>query len=408
MPRTRPKRGSGPSRPFPARLLDLRLGEREIVPHYLSIPDDLALVERAETWLRQQAGKRRADVEATEMEACPPGCRRARWRALIHLIRGLCGYTVSCPIQPALLREAVFDLASAGPPHERETVLDAVAARFGLPAASIEQWLYADIPAQRRLAPLPGVVDPARIVRGYNLALAQGLLLRCEWVRICAATNLTPILRHARRQRLLCLVEQQQDGAEHGGWIHASGPLSLFHHTTRYGRALAGWLPLIVRAPGWRLEASCRLSGMGPRRFVASHNDPISAVEGQPLRPFDSKLEATFARDLMREAGDRLIVLREADPVQVGNRVVCPDFTLVDRDRPIRVGVEIVGYWTPEYLSRKFALLRQVSAPWVVCVDENLAAGREGELPSGPLFIFRRRINVRAFLDFLQSNRLLR
>lgn len=413
-----------PSRPLPARLLDVEVGDGAVEPRYLSNTTDIALVKRAVSWVCGQEGRRREDVEAATQGGRPRGCGRLRWSALIHHLLGLCGYAVLSPIQPALLREAVFEAASRGRQRGRDSVLADVATGLGVPAAEIEQWLYRDIPSERRLEPLPVGVDPSCILRGYNLALAQGLMLRCEWVRVGATAHLTPLVRHARRQRLLCLVEREPaepgsvmlEPKEHGAasdyrtWIHVSGPLSLFHHTTRYGRALAGWLPLIVRAPGWRLEASCCLPGLQPRRFVASHRDPIDAADDQPLRPFDSNLEAAFYRDLRREAGERLVVLRETDPVQVGSAVMCPDFVLVDSETHLRVGVEIVGFWTPDYLQRKLDLLGKLPEPWVVCVDENLAAGREEQLrqlPVGPLFLFRRRISATAFLEFLEHNQLL-
>ncbi len=68
----------------------------------------------------------------------------------------------------------------------------------------------------------------------------------------------------------------------------------------------------------------------------------VSEVEQSPLL-FDSKLEQRFFRDL-RRAAPEWEVLREADPVQVGRQILCPDFTLVHPARRLRIPVEIVGY----------------------------------------------------------------
>lgn len=401
----------GPSRPFSTRWLDLEVGDREVVPRYLVTPADRAVVDDALAWLSENAGTRRADLEAHVLDACPSQARRPSWLALMQMLQGLCGFVVPCPIQPALLREAVFE-AAAQADGSREAVLGEVAERFSLSAAELVRSLYADLTPERRLGTLPAGLSAEEVMQRYNLGLAQGLLQRSEWARIRAGAQLAPVLRHARRQRLICNVEKGGGASAppaDGPWqILVSGPLALFHHTTIYGRAMAGWLPVLARAPGWELEASCRLRDVGPRRFLADHTGPISAVASQPLRPFDSALETHFARDMAREVGERFHVIREADPYQVDGRVVCPDFTLIERETGLRIAVELVGFWTPEYLTRKLSVLRQVSPGWVVCVDESLAAGREAQLPPGPLFRFRRRVPVRAFVSFLERTVLSR
>lgn len=380
---------------LPERLLDLELRSNAVRPRYLEGPADHAFVETVVSWMRAHQGAQRGDVEVEQARGAPAR-RRTVWLALGHLLQGLCGYALRSPIHPALLRAVAFEEAAAG--GGRTEVLGRVADRFQLERDQVEQLLYADVPCERVLGPLPSRLDTSGVVAAYNIALAQGLLRRARSMEVEADGQMATVLRHARRQRLLCLV--QRDGQ--GRWrIHLSGPLALFHHTTRYGRAMAGWLPVLVRAPGWRFHAVCQLRDVGPRMFDATHLDPISAVEAAPLRLFDSALEREFARGVDRLAGDRFKVLREADPVQVGGQIGCPDFTLVDRRSGERFGVELVGFWTPEYLERKLALLRRLPQRWVICIDENLAAGREAELPDGPLFRFRRRVDVRAFLRFL-------
>jgi hypothetical protein len=49
-------------------------------------------------------------------------------------------------------------------------------------------------------------------------------------------------------------------------------------------------------------------------------------------------------------------------------------------------------------------VLRQLprERPWVVCVDETLAAGAS-QLVGGPVFLFRRRIDAPRFLTFLEA-----
>jgi hypothetical protein len=75
---------------------------------------------------------------------------------------------------------------------------------------------------------------------------------------------------------------------------------------------------------------------------------------------------------------------------------VFPDFELVHRrQRDRRWLVEIVGFWTHDYVSRKLAQLRAVAGDrWIVCIDEDRAC-EAGDLPRAARVVpFRRRIDV--------------
>jgi predicted nuclease of restriction endonuclease-like RecB superfamily len=383
--------------PMPERLLDLELCGRRVVPGYLGeedLPWVAGLLERA----RGCVGRTRTAVEAALSRPPGPGARPARWEAATHLVLGLWGFDLrGLPLPPATLRATLFEAAARASVEERAAVLDRVARGLGLAPEALLRDLYADLPEERVLAAGPELTA-AELVRRYNLALAQGLLMRTESLEVTLSSHITTVLRFARLRRLLCLA-QALPGC--GARVQLSGPLSLFHHTTKYGRAMAAWLPVLARAPDWHLSATCVLHGER-WHWQASHADPL-APPG-PLRPFDSKLEAAFARDLARQAPGWQL-LREADPVQIGRSIVCPDFTLVDPARGLRVPVEVVGFWTPEYLAHKLAVLRRLPAGqrWLVCIDETLAGRDQAEavLP-GEAFRFRRRIDVEAFLAFLE------
>ena len=66
--------------------------------------------------------------------------------------------------------------------------------------------------------------------------------------------------------------------------------------------------------------------------------------------------------------------------------MILPDFRLVHGERSVLV--EIVGYWRPEYLKKKFALLKKSGrTDLIVCVSERLnleKAGRGSGRVRGP------------------------
>jgi hypothetical protein len=111
-------------------------------------------------------------------------------------------------------------------------------------------------------------------------------------------------------------------------------------------------------------------------------------------RRFDSLLEERFARDFARLAPDWDLV-REPEPVRAGDALMFPDFLLRHRRHPgRRFLLEIVGFWTREYLERKLATLRKAALQnLILCVDEDRNCA-ESEMPVGsPVIRFRRRID---------------
>jgi uncharacterized protein len=112
-----------------------------------------------------------------------------------------------------------------------------------------------------------------------------------------------------------------------------------------------------------------------------------------------SKLEVRFARDL-RKAAPEWDLVREPEPVPAGGTIVFPDFLLRHRLCPERSFlVEIMGFWSADYLARKLARLRQARlANLILCVDEARASA-DGDLPAEARVVrFRRRIDPLAVL----------
>ncbi|MFW5905029.1 MAG: DUF790 family protein, partial [bacterium] len=78
------------------------------------------------------------------------------------------------------------------------------------------------------------------------------------------------------------------------------------------------------------------------------------------------------------EGRDGWTLVREGTPVDLGEELLLPDFTLRHEDGREAL-VEIVGFWTPEYLEKK---VRRVAAAGrddlLLVVYRDLGAGAEG------------------------------
>ena len=87
----------------------------------------------------------------------------------------------------------------------------------------------------------------------------------------------------------------------------------------------------------------------------------------------------------------------------LGRTAFIPDFSFrLKSDPGVRVDLEIVGFWTRDYLSRKQELMRRLPAGKIIfCVDSSLCCDREtGSFPCIP---FSRRVPAGAVLAALEG-----
>ncbi len=393
-------------RPLPRRLLDVDVTAERTLPRYLGQRDRVWVGELRERLVHLENASR-AEIGVRLAERPSWGERPRAWRAMLHLLLAQLAFDTRSPFEPPALRRQVFTAAAARAAGvaRREVLLALGSDLPGQPEPeALIGALYADRRAERRLrtvAPLRSV-GPEALIERYNLALAQGLVCRAERVELRLGEQVKAALREARLARLLVLAESA------GGQtlLHLSGPLSLFRQTLRYGRQLARWLPVVTALRGpWKLTARVRLDEARPRRFELATGDPIGSTHRE-LSRFDSKVEARLFADLAASpAGELWEVLREAEPVQLGRRIVCPDFVLVERGGSRRVAVEIVGFWTEAYLRYKLALLGALppTERWLLCVDSSLAADVEAALPKLPVLSYERRVDADALLTLIEQ-----
>jgi predicted nuclease of restriction endonuclease-like RecB superfamily len=280
-------------------------------------------------------------------------------------------------------------------------VLSRVAASLGVTALELEASLFADLQGERRVAELPKSVSPAQLTTAVNLAIVSSLVRRAAHVRIAVWGNSRALVRHARLMGLICKISPQE--IVDGVILDVSGPFALFRQTEVYGRALASLLPRMAWCNEFELTAACALGRGGHlSTLVVRTGDPIGA--GPELSRHDSRLEERFDREFRRAAPD-WDVIREPHPVESGGSLIFPDFELVHRnDKSRRWLLEIVGFWTPNYLRKKLAHLRIAGIDrLLLCVDQRRLCCEES-LPEHALIIrYKTRIDPRAVLAIIDG-----
>jgi hypothetical protein len=352
---------------------------------------------------RERIGQPRGQVRNAARRALQ-GLRPDRVEPVVKLLDDAATYDWPAAARCAERRVEVFERAAARHPVlEAEAGLALLAGVLApAPATHAEavERLYADYPEFHRLVGFPPDYTAEALRADYDLGQAQALLYSATRVTVEAGGHFKHILRYARLARLLHRVERAGGDAYR---FVLDGPSSVLRRTRAYGVDFARFLAALVRLADWRLQAEIELRrGWRPLTFTLASTDGLGAPATPPPE-FDSGLEAAIARKFGRErAGWRL--LREGGVLDLGGgRVLVPDFVFRHADAT-EVALEIVGYWTPEYLAdklRRLASTRGVNL--VVAVPRPLAI-RAGRLPATVL-PFKRRLLLRDLLPRLDAFR---
>jgi predicted nuclease of restriction endonuclease-like RecB superfamily len=372
---------------------------RNIAPAYLTAADypwlRALLDERA-----RFVGRKRREWRSRAAQPLGFDVPRTRLKIAVGVLDRLVKDCAPAPIAARKVRAVVFRESARD--ADRTRALERAAHSLGASPDVLLELLFADLPDERTLAPLAEPVAPEQLALLCNAAIVSALLHKALRVRVSARGNVRAVVRQAKLMGLLCLALPGAGKDE--VVLDISGPYSLFRHTRVYGRALSSLVPRLAWCSAYRLEADCVLDAeqrLG--RLVLGSGDPIAAARELPA--FDSKLEERFARGFARLAPE-WDVIREPVAVRVGEHLIFPDFELRHRSTGQSWLLEIAGYWTPEYLRRKLALLAQARIErLIVCIDERRCCA-DGSLEALEQIVrFRRRLDPRAVLAIVEPER---
>lgn len=384
---------------LPDNLLPLRIRDGRAVVGYLGEGDQgwvRALLDEFERYV----GRPERELRERLAEPLPLPSPFLQRRIASTVLSRVWRAATEAPLPPREVRRSVFDEMAAAI-STRAEVLNRVGERLGITPDALAAALFADLPGERIVQSPRTVPTATDAIRQINLTMAQAMLFRATSVRVRVEGQTRALVRIAKLRGLICTVSLPS--AQSASCLELSGPFALFRRTLLYGRALATIVPPLVACARFSLDATCVVKGQAVD-FILTSGDPVSGPE--QARPFDSKLEERFAREFRKATADWDII-REPEPVRAGSGLIFPDFLLRHRQEPNRKFlVEIVGFWTREYLEKKlFAVRRANLDNLVICVDADRGCS-EGDLPLGARIIrFKKRIDPRAVLALIEPRR---
>jgi hypothetical protein len=375
---------------LPESAIPIRIVDGRVLPAYLDardVPWLRVLVEEVDRFralpVRELLSRLRQPLPCST----PPFKLRAATAVALRLWKS----ELDAKVPPEKAREILFCAAAAHIESDRAAAFAEAAQALAVAPADIERALFADLPGEKLVCAPACIPSANEIALRTNQLILRSLLFHARRVRIKAEGATRPIVRQAKLRGLLCTVT---DGSP--PILDVSGPFTVFRHTLLYGRALGELVQFLPHCAHFKLRADCVLRDQEAILDVQS-GDPIFPAE-EP-KPFDSKLEERFARDFKRAAPD-WDLLREPEPVPAGRTLIFPDFLLRHRLCPQRrFFIEILGFWSADYLARKLALLREAGIRnLILCVDETRVCGDDPLPPDARIVRFHRRIDPRVVL----------
>ncbi|MEH2371626.1 DUF790 family protein [Nostoc sp.] len=376
---------------LPTDLLMHRQNGEEIIPKRLKIDQKTSeLAIELINYFQSAVGKTQGVLERqlTDFEGDSTDYRVKRGLAYI-LKSSFCTFEVVSPLEPQMLRERVFSLAAKSVSSRESTqitlnkVADDLTQELEREVLSeqVRNGLYADLSENKILTVFDAPIAPDLLNR-YNLSQVQGVFYKASQLVLNAHRNVPGeyklLFRYLKLFQLMAYIEGD---ADHGFTITIDGPTSLFNSSTRYGLAIAKLIPALLHVTKWSLSSILQSRDAYTNTWKTGRftlNSECGLVSHYPPgKPYDSMLEASFA-DKWDTLKSGWALEREVDLIPIPGSVMIPDFRLVHPDGRTFL-LEIVGYWRPEYLQKKFSQVRRAGRDdLILAISERLNLEKAG------------------------------
>jgi uncharacterized protein len=364
-------------------------------------------------------------------------------------------------IDPFNIRRELFEESSkrgfALTDFEKREIMDAVASKLGIDRATMVDDMWSDLEDNLIIEHF-FKITPKDLIGWYNLSLIQTLLFNCTQLEfsVSGGSNWKRVLRDLKRLGLMYHLEQRQqlsreqketypvDQAQQvANYLSAvkddvitlcsvNGPLSIFKLTDRYGTSIAKLLPSIISAGRWFVRAWIVRKNLasGKRIYEFELSDSRSPLlQREPVRErvkissvnqefirgntditsttyYDSKVEENFAKRFTQSVNGWSLT-REPDPIILSNgKALIPDFMFERYGK--KIYLEIVGFWTKEYLEKKLEKIRDVSATETANrVDFLIAVNSDYYAASSSGTGTKAKLGISQLSNFIETNHLI-
>ncbi|MGQ9720786.1 MAG: DUF790 family protein [Candidatus Jordarchaeum sp.] len=389
---------------LPSELLVSRVWGRRITPIFSPLSEEqVAIADEIIKTFKEYVGRKQGELSSV-LDEFEEDLNYRFIRGLRVLLERRCRFESISPLEPAEARRVVFEEANSlgviTNEEKRERVIKKSATILGVSVEDLEKSLWADYEHELVLKEFEEV-EPIELLKLYNLSLAQTLLFSATNMEILVRSGYQELFRTIKFYGLMYQAE-----VHNGNFvINIDGPVSLLKLTERYGTSMAKILPLIVSLEGWQIKASILRRGLEKKpRFYdfimdKREADKLRTPYTRERERFDSQVEEDFFhRFNALKTGWTLS--REPEPLISGSTVMIPDFGF--EKEGMKILMEIIGFWTEEYLERKMAKLEKIEQKLILAVDQNLACSTFENIP-GNIIYYKKKVPLKPIVEILKK-----
>lgn len=292
-------------------------------------------------------------------------------RGLARILERRCHIENDSVIDPIYARRTVFHECSGFVTNaaQRNEVLDQASRKLSISHSDLEKALWSDLEENLIIKDFQHI-SPENLLRQYNISLTQTLLFRATGMEIQIDDHYQEVFWKMKQLGLMYSIEPNK--------VYIDGSVSLFRLTERYGTSLAKLLPAILNCSKWSLKATIlkkTLQGKRIYEFCLDDTKRIFSISsgsdsnsGSAYK-FDSAIEKEFSAFSFNGWS----LKREPSVLKAGQYAFIPDFSLEKNGN--RVYVEIIGFWTADYLKNKVQKIHLLEEKehLILLVDKKLA-----------------------------------
>ncbi len=371
------------------------------------LPIDYEWLEICNTLIsiyHQHMGQTRGVLAAALKEHESDSLHYSILRGLTAVLDTCCTFDNDPPIQPALLRETLFQQGSALGLTREERIRE-TAVSFKLTPQQIESTLFADLVEEQLLVEFEPL-SPANLIHQYNLEVARGVLYWAKEMRLYVEDGYKDLFKFIKLFKLMHTVKAVGNGYD----IVLDGPISPFVASTiRYGLQFAKFLPALLLCDSWEMQAKVRPQGQKTWLNYELDDSTDLKTHFKPSGPYDSRLEADFAAEFEAKYGrsKRTWELnREDELILVDDTVMIPDFSFTHAKDGRRALLEIIGFWHPDYLRRKLNKIRHAQREDLILLvyeSANVSAEPFREVSAGEVISFKNKPVLKHVIEAIEK-----
>ncbi len=378
----------------------------QIIPHYIK-EESKSLLQVSESLIELYKGqqeKTRYELKECLGDFLGKTSSTLVYKGLSKLLEDRCEFENPLDIDPCEVRKVTFLLAieqHRQKNFEREKILEETGKKMGISSEEVDKVLFADLKGNQKLQNFQEI-SPSFLLRRYNTALAQAILLKAVSLQIFIREEdprrYRQLFRAIKFYRLLYKIEKLGDSFQ----ITLDGPMNLFRSSQKYGLQMAIFLPALLLCQNWFLEAKILWGRrkqqvrflLDAKQGLYSHYQDTGMFYPPELQVFQKRFE---------NLNSPWTLEADCDFLTLDSQEICiPDYAFRHQQTNQLIYLEIFGFWRKSALEKRIQLLeKNPKNNLILAVSKKLSVDEETETTHSMIYLFHEVLNPKEILKRL-------